>query len=372
MRKGFYDLKVGFVIKEMDSTIQIGFNIPEKHKTDFIFSPGQYLTLKVTIDGKSYRRAYSICSSNSETKTISVLVKRLEGGIVSNFLNDQIKPGSTIAVLAPMGSFKIGLENTKTTNYLLIGAGSGITPLVSMITSILDEDSENTCHLLYGNSHENSIIFKSKLDRLALVYANRFTVDYVLSKPIISKEKGVFSLFSKGKQTWTGKTGRINQTIIADFLKKKQKGEINEYYICGPAAMIETSVEALGNLQIDKSLIHREYFTSADPKEVEKTNTLTDEKEVLKKAIITLDGQTTELSISTKTSIVDALLHKGIEPPYSCLSGSCSSCKAKITEGKVNMDISIGLEEGEEEQGFILTCQSHVITDTVHINYDTI
>jgi len=372
MRKGFYDLKVGFVIKEMDSTIQIGFNIPEKHTDDFIFSPGKYLTLKVTIDEKSYRRAYSICSSNSDKKTVSVLVKRLEAGKVSNFLNDEIKPGSTIAVLPPMGNFKIALQNSIPINYLLIGAGSGITPLLSMITSVLDEESENTCHLLYGNSHENSIIFKSKLDRLALVYANRFTVDYVLSKPILSKEKGVLSFLNKGKQTWLGSVGRINETLIAEFLKKNQKNNNNEYYICGPGAMIEASVEALHNLEIEKSLIHREYFTSADPKAVEETDTLLDDKEILKKAIITLDGETTELAIATKTTIVDALLNKGIEPPYSCLSGSCSSCKAKITEGKVKMDINIGLEEGEEEEGFILTCQSHLLTDTVRINYDTI
>lgn len=362
MRKGFYDLEVGSIFKEIDSTIQIGFKIPNKHTGDFVFSPGQYLTLQVTIDGKIYRRAYSICSSTAETKTISVLVKRLKGGKVSNFLNDRVKPGDVISVLAPMGNFKISLENSVPKSYYLLGAGSGITPLLSMITSILDQDSENTCHLLYGNKDENNIIFKSKIDRLALVYRDRFSVDYVLSQPIKKKNK----------QTWTGTPGRINQALISEFLKKRQKHTIKEYYICGPGNMIETSVEALQKLQIEKSLIHREYFTSADPKPVEETATVLPEKDTVRKVIVTLDGNTTELAITTNTNIVQALLDKGIEPPYSCLSGSCSSCKAKVTDGRVKMDISIGLEDGEEEKGYVLTCQSHPVTDAVSINYDVI
>lgn len=369
MRKGFYDLEVGFVVREADNTVQIGFKIPEKLATDFVFYPGQYLTLKTTIEGKTYRRAYSICSSVTETKNISVLVKRLEGGKVSNFLNDQIKPGDVISVLAPMGNFKISLENSAPKSYYLLGAGSGITPLLSMVTSILDQDSQNSCHLLYGNKDQNNIIFQSKIDRLALVYQNRFSVDYVLSKPIINKG----SLFSKKqeKQTWTGSIGRINQTLISEFLKKREKHTIKEYYICGPGNMIETSVEALEKLQIEKSLIHREYFTSADPKPLEEATVLT-ENDTVKKAIITLDGNTTELEITANTNIVQALLDKGIEPPYSCLSGSCSSCKAKITDGKVKMDINIGLEDGEEDEGYVLTCQSYLVTDVVSINYDAI
>lgn len=372
MGKGFNDLEVGFVAREADNIVQIGFKIPKKHAVDFVFYPGQYLTLKTTIEGKSYRRAYSICSSTAETKNISVLVKRLEGGKVSNFLNDKIKPGDVIPVLAPMGNFKIALENSTHTSYYLFGAGSGITPLLSMITSILSTDSENTCHLLYGNTDENNIIFKSKLDRLALVYRDRFSVDYVLSKPIKNKVKGIFSFLEKEKQTWSGSTGRINQVLISEFLKKRTKHANKEYYICGPGNMIEASVEALQNLHIEKSLIHREYFTSADPKTTEESPVVTTDDGIVRKAVITLDGNITELSITANTNIVQALLDKGIEPPYSCLSGSCSSCKAKVTDGKVKMDISIGLEDGEEDDGYILTCQSHPITDSVSINYDAI
>lgn len=182
MKKGFYDLEVGFVTKEMNSTVQIGFKIPEKDAVDFSFELGQYLTLEVNIDGENFRRAYSICSPINQN-VVSVLVKRLDKGRVSNFLNNTVNAGDKMQVLPPGGQFKISLNDTQKGAYYLIGAGSGITPLMSMAQSILQEDLDTICHLLYGNRDEDSIIFKEKLDRLALVYPNRFSVDYVLSKP---------------------------------------------------------------------------------------------------------------------------------------------------------------------------------------------
>jgi len=367
MKKGFYSLEVAFVVREMESTLQIGFKLPENIADDFIFSPGQYLTLKVLINGKLYRRAYSICSPVHKN-TISILVKRLSGGKVSNFLNDTIQPGDIISVLAPNGNFKISLnKNTEKQNYYLIGAGSGITPLMSMAQSILQESEQNTCHLLYGNRDEDSIIFKTKLERLLLVYPNRFSLNYVLSAPKKYKTKG---WFSSPKQTWQGKTGRVNQTHIEAFLNNHPEKNTIGYYICGPGKMIEASVEALENLKIDPSLIHREFFTSADIQPVEKVEDEDIANILVSKAKIALNGNITELEINEKTNIVQALMNKGIEPPYSCLSGSCSTCKAKITEGKVTMDVSIGLEGGEEEEGYILTCQSRPITNSIAVTYD--
>jgi len=366
MRNKFHNLEVGFISKESHETVQIGFKIPEKNREDFAFNPGQYLTLKATVDGENLRRAYSICSPINKD-TISVLVKRLEGGKVSNYLNDSIKPGDRMQVLPPAGNFKISLEEKQKRNtYYLIGAGSGITPLMSMIESILQEDSENVCHLLYGNRDEESIIFKSKLARLELVYPDRFSVEYVLSKP---KQEKAF--FGKKAPTWVGKIGRINKKRIADFLNQNKSEANRGYYICGPGSMIETSVEALHQLGIEKTLIHREYFTSGDlPSSKEEVIEEQEEIGEATKVIVTLEERNIELSIKGRKDIVQALMDKGEEPPYACLSGSCSSCKAKLIKGKVKMDVNIGLEDGEEEEGYILTCQSHPLTDEVELTYD--
>ena len=219
MKKGFYDLEVGFVAKENDTVVQIGFKIPKDKTADFNFQPGQYLTLKVNVDGVNLRRAYSICSPVHQN-TISILVKRLDGGRVSNFLNDTVKAGDRMSVMAPSGNFKISLDPVQKETYYLIGAGSGITPLMSMAQSILQEDSATNCHLIYGNRDEDAIIFKEKLDRLALVYPNRFSVDYVLSKPKQIKQKGFAGILGSTTQNWNGKTGRVNKSHIATFLEE--------------------------------------------------------------------------------------------------------------------------------------------------------
>jgi len=322
----------------------------------------------VNVDGVNLRRAYSICSPIHQN-TISVLVKRLDGGRVSNFLNDTVKAGDKISVMAPSGHFKISLNEAQKGTYYLIGAGSGITPLMSMIQSILQEDSDTNCYLIYGNRDENAIIFKEKLDRLALVYPNRFSVDYVLSKPIQTKQKGLAGFFGSTTQNWNGKTGRVNKSHIATFLEQHPAENIKGYFICGPGTMIEASVEALEELGIEKSSVHREYFTSADLEPIEDTVTHS-ATDVIRIATVTLNGAVTELEMNERTTIVQAMVNKGVEPPYSCLSGSCSTCMAKLTSGEVKMDVSIGLEDEDAEKGYILTCQSHPTSDTIAITYD--
>lgn len=367
----FHQLKVATVRYETDAAVQIGFRIPEKKKTDFQFIPGQYLTISLTVNGKKVRRAYSICSALQES-VISILVKRIEGGLVSNFLNDGVKVGDTFEVLPPNGHFKQDILPNEKHQYYFFGAGSGITPLFSMITSILENEPQTTCHLLYGNRDEDNIIFNKKIDRLQLVYRDRFKVKYLLSRPKKTKPTGLFNSFKTPEVKWKGEIGRIDSKSIDAFLSKEKNQTIDGYFICGPGPMIEATYNGLVDLKIEENLIHREYFSApiADASAV--TVSDSDVKPIDATVKVILDGKEIELKINDQTNIVQALLNKDIEPPYSCLSGTCSTCMAKLEKGEVSMDVSIGLESDEKENGFILTCQAHPLTEEVTVNYDKV
>ena len=369
----FHQLKVATVRYETTAAVQIGFQIPEKKKADFQFIPGQYLTISLTINDKKVRRAYSICSATHEP-IISILVKRIDGGLVSNFLNDEVKVGDSFEILPPNGHFKLDASINEKHTYYFFGAGSGITPLFSMITSILENSPHTDCHLLYGNRDEDNIIFQKKLDRFQLVYKDRFVLKYLLSQPKKRKPAGLFNFLKPPKVEWKDDIGRIDLKAIDRFMNK-EKGtnqSIDGYFICGPGPMIEATYNSLVDLNIDDKLIHREYFSAplADASAI--TSISADVEPINAKVKVILEGKEIDLNINDHTNIVQALLDKNIEPPYSCLSGTCSTCMAKLEKGKVAMDVSIGLEEDEKENGFILTCQSHPLTEEVVVNYDKV
>jgi len=201
------------------------------------------------------------------------------------------------------------------------------------------------------------------------VFQNRFFIEYLLSRP--KKEKGIKGWLGFSSSQWPGKVGRIGKDFIQAFLNQYKAENVQGYFICGPGKMIEATVEALEEIGVDKSIVHREYFnsTNLNLKEVDQAPTeVIEGKERKVKAM--LDGTLKEIMISDRTDIVTALVANDIEPPYSCLSGTCSTCMAKLTKGKVEMEVSIGLEDDEKENGFILTCQSHPITDEVELTYD--
>jgi len=351
----FHQLKIKTVRYETDKAVQIGFQIPEEKRKVFNFIPGQYLTISLTINNKKVRRAYSICSAVHEP-IISILVKRVDLGLVSNHLNDHVKVGDVFEVLPPNGHFKLAIAEKEKRNFYFFGAGSGITPLYSMIGSLLENEPNSYCHLLYGNRDEDNIIFQKNLERLQLVYKNRIRVKIILSRP--KKMKGV--------------TGRINKSEIEQFLKEEnsENAEIDGYFICGPSPMIESTYNSIIELGIDEKRIHKEYFSAPISTDSATVAQNPDIKQISAKVKVVLDGKEIELNIDDDTNIVQALLDKNIEPPYSCLSGTCSTCMAKIEKGKVAMDVSIGLEEDEKEKGYILTCQSHPLTEDVVINFD--
>lgn len=365
----FHSLQVKNIKSETADTVSVTFQIPPDLQDAFQYKPGQYLTLKFNINGEEARRAYSMSSSPLEDG-ITVTVKKVEKGLVSNHICNQLKAGDQVEVMVPQGRFVVKLDEDNNKTYYLFGAGSGITPLMSIARTVLEKENMSTVFLFYGNRNEDGIIFKSELDALEKKYDNQLIVTHTLSQPKKEKSGGFGGFFKKEKISWEGEVGRIDAAAVKKFLDKNPKrGKVAEYFICGPGNMIDAVEQALINLEIDKKNIHSERFTTADSK-TESTAAADAPLSGDAKVIVKLDGKTIEATVPANKTILDVLLDMKYEPPYSCCSGSCSTCIAKITKGKVEMEACYALDDDEIADGFILTCQSHPTTAVVELDYD--
>ncbi len=365
MIKEFHALTVKAVRKETEDAVSLLFEVPESLKETFQYTQGQYLTLKLQINNQEVRRAYSMCSSPLEDH-LAVTVKRVKKGLVSNYLNDKVSAGQSIEVYPPEGRFFTPLDPGNRKTYFLIGAGSGITPLYSIIKTVLEEEPMSFIYLLYGNRSEDSILFKEGLDELEQRYAEQLKVVHVLSQPRREKGKGMLGMFSKGAATWDGRTGRIDAKHIAWFLETHpQRGKEAEYFLCGPGALIETAEATLLSRGIDKKRIHAERFSSAVPGD----NT-GKSSGAAGNVVVHLRQKRVEVAVPAGKTILSTLIDARYDPPYSCTSGACSTCIARLLNGKVTMDACYALDEEEVAQGYILTCQSHPDGEGVEITYD--
>ena len=365
MSQDFNTLRIAKIVSETDEAKSIYFEVPEQLKEAYQFKAGQYLTLKFTIDGKEVRRAYSICVSPLEGK-LGVNVKRVKNGLVSNYVNDHLKEGQEVEVMTPDGKFGIDLRDDYHRDFYFFTAGSGITPVVSMIKTILEEEPKSRIHLCYGNRNENSIIFKEEFDRLAEKYKGQFSLTHTLSKPNREKAGGLKGMFSKGKISWQGWQGRIDGPMIDKFLAEHPKqGKETHYFVCGPGAMIDTILDYLEGKGVGSDRLHSEHFSAAV------APSMAIDSGIASNVKVTLNGTTHEIKVPSDKTILDVLIDEKIDAPYSCTSGACSTCMGKKVSGEVTMDACYALDDSEVEEGYILVCQSRAVSPEVEITFDT-
>lgn len=347
----YFHLKVKEVIRETADTITISFWHPLNEMIKY--ESGQFLTLIPVINGQKVRRSYSMSSSPHAETSPAVTVKRVTDGLVSNWLNDNVKEGDFIEIMEPMGHFKITPDAQNSRTIVLIGAGSGITPLMSIAKTVLKVEAQSRVVLLYGSRDEANIIFKKQLDELVAQYGSRFVVTHSLSRPT---------------GQWDGQEGRINTNFILDQLRAVPSFNPanTECFLCGPEGLIDASKKALATFNVPESKVHKESFfhaASAEPEE---------EDGSLKKQEVTVlyEGSEYKFEVAPHQTILEAALDLDIDLPYSCQAGMCTACMGKCTSGKVKLDEEDGLTKSEIEKGFVLTCVAHPLSKNVVIEID--
>lgn len=366
MSHEFHSLKVTEVVQETEQSSSIYFNIPEELSAAYKYKAGQYLTLKFNIGGTEVRRAYSICTSPLDQK-LGVNVKRVSKGLVSNHINDNVKAGDIIEAMQPDGSFGIDHDHSLKRDFYFIASGSGITPIMSILKTVLEEEPKSRCHLLYGNSNEDSIIFKEELLSMESKYAGQFFLTQTLSQPNRTKEGGLKGMFSRGKETWKGWKGRLDGKKIDTYLLENPPvSKEDHYFVCGPGAMIDTLIDHLETKGIDKKRLHTEHFVSSIP-----AGGAVSGGAVTSKVKVILNGDEYNVSVPPEKTILDVLIDEKCDAPYSCTSGACSTCIAKVTKGDVTMDACYALDDDEVASGYILVCQSRAQSEEVELTFDT-
>ncbi|MCB0568548.1 MAG: nitric oxide dioxygenase, partial [Phaeodactylibacter sp.] len=262
MSKPFYTLKVRALKRETADAVTILFDVPEALKETFRYKAGQYLTLRFAFEGEEARRAYSMCSSPLDDH-IAVTIKQVENGLVSHYINNELKAGDSVEAMAPEGRFFTELDADNRKDYYLFAAGSGITPLMSILRTALEAEPQSTVFLFYGNRDEEHIIFREQLDELARKYDNQLIVDHILSQPKKQKGSGLLGFMKKSESSWQGEVGRIDEKQLRRFLAEHpQRSRQGEYFICGPGNMIDTVRSTLLDMGIDKNHIHTVHFVN--------------------------------------------------------------------------------------------------------------
>ena len=345
----YKNLTVRQVINATKDAVVIEF---EKPDWDMTYTAGQFLTLICDIDGESVRRAYSLCSSPLVDEYPAVAVKRVEGGKMSNFLNEKIKAGDTIEVLAPMGNFTTEVDAEKKRHIIMFAGGSGITPMMGISKSILHAEHDSIISLIYANRNLESVIFKKQFDELEDQYEGRMHVIHVLDDAPLN---------------WQGESGLLNEDMLKKIFDRIPSWEMDntQYLMCGPEGMMKNVEQVLENLSIPKSNIFKESFVQGTIDKAEKSekDTAGDDYEVT----ILFDDEEHVFNVPADKTILETALDKDIDLPFSCQSGLCTACRGKLLSGSVHLDEDEGLSDAEKEEGFVLTCVGHPTSKDVKI-----
>ncbi|RQO32464.1 phenylacetic acid degradation protein [Taibaiella sp. KBW10] len=359
----FHDLTVKDIRQETADCVSIAFDVPEAIKSAFDYLPGQYLTFKTFIEGNEVRRSYSICSGKSD-RELRVAVKRvMPQGKFSSWANEVLKVGDTVSTMPPMGKFTPKKSEKTQRNYLAFAAGSGITPIMSIMKAVLHEEEESTFTLVFGNYNRNSIIFKEELEALKNRFMHRLRLFHVFDREMQEAE-----LFN----------GMITVDKVKTFGQKLINfNTIDDIFICGPEPMILALKDYfLNELKKPEDSVYFELFSSPDqPKTLNKdweAKQQQVDRSKLSKVTVRLDGASFDMDLAYGgENILDAALQHGGDLPYACKGGVCCTCKAKLISGEVDMEVNYGLEPDEIANNFILTCQAHPRSETVVIDFDT-
>jgi ring-1,2-phenylacetyl-CoA epoxidase subunit PaaE len=360
MSRHFHPLSIKDVRRETKDCVSISFHLPDDLNASFQFIAGQYVNLRAIVDGEELRRSYSICTA-PRSGELRVAIKRVEGGVFSAFANSQLKIGDMIDVMPPDGKFCFTPQHDAKRNVLAVAAGSGITPIMSIITTLLEEEPRSYVTLVYGNRRVRDIVFKEQIEDLRDRFLTRFQLVHVLS------QEPQESPISFGRID-----GKKIKTIISNLGSNAQ---FNGAYVCGPELMTDEVIQTLRECGMSADSIHRERFSAGTSatKPVQKAAVVIDALDNVATAQVTViaDGIERVLRVPFEgVSILEVARAAGIDAPFACKAGVCCTCRAQVLEGKVKMDANFTLEQHEVNRGFVLTCQSHPITERVKISFD--
>ena len=352
----FHPLKVAEIVPETAEANSIRFEIPQELRDAFAFKAGQHLTLRTTINGEEVRRNYSLCTAPAESDWM-VTVKRIGGGLFSNWVGDQLKAGDTVDVMVPHGSFTTDFDAARSRHLVAIAGGSGITPVMSLVKTLLREEPNSRFTLLYGNRDSSSVIFLEALAGLKDKHLGRLEIYHFLDQ-----EEQDIELFN----------GMLNRERLDEAIAAlvPDAADVDGWFICGPGPMMDAAEGALLDRNIAKERIHIERITADRPagavaQEMAQLQTQAEGVSVA----VTLDGRTRRVPF-TAGNILDSARAAGLPAPFACKAGVCATCRAKVTKGKVEMAVHYGLTDEEVAEGYVLTCQSVPVGNGVAVDYD--
>jgi ring-1,2-phenylacetyl-CoA epoxidase subunit PaaE len=348
----YYDLRVKNIVHETKDAISIVFEHPAGKKIEY--KSGQFLTLIVQAQGKEVRRAYSICTSPFVDDDLAVMVKRVEKGLMSNWLPDNLKAGSTIKVMEPMGQFTTEYQKGNKRHIIMFSGGSGITPMMSIIKSMLTQEPESIVSLIYCNRDIDSIIFKDELDKWETKYEGRLHVIHVLDN---------------APMNWQGYSGLLSHDMLTKLFERMPDWGIanTTYLMCGPEGMMKNVESLLAQRTIPKEKIFKESFVQGTIDKEQKNVAPVVGEVKAREVTIRYDGQEYKIMVPPNKAILETALDAGIDLPYSCQSGLCTACRGKALSGQVKLDEEEGLSKSERAEGYVLTCVGHPLTDDVVI-----